>query len=88
MGREVCRQHRWGPNPAGLVGHARRFNLYFVGNGEPLEDLGKTRQETMSMAGLMWLPRQQMKAGREWRARVEIIKGIEYTELDLGTGGG
>ena len=50
MGREVCRQHRWGPNPAGLVGHARRFNLYFVGNGEPLEDLGKTRQETINLA--------------------------------------
>lgn len=42
MGREVCRQRRWGPNPAGLVGHARRFNLYFVGYGEPLEDLGET----------------------------------------------
>ena len=24
-----------------------------------------------------------MKAGREWRASVETVKGIEYTELDL-----
>lgn len=28
-----------------------------------------------------------MKARREWRARVEIIKGIECTELDLGAEG-
>ena len=55
--------------------------------GRERAELGKTRQETMSMAGLTWLPRQQMKAG-EWRARVEIIKGIEYTELEWGAGGG
>lgn len=33
MGREVCRQHRWGPTWVGSEGHARRFNLYFAGNG-------------------------------------------------------
>lgn len=43
--------------------------------GRERAELGKARQETVSMAGLMWLPRQQMKARREWRARVEIIKG-------------
>lgn len=55
--------------------------------GRERAELGKARQETVSMAGLMWLPRQQMKARREWRARVEIIKGIECTELDLGAEG-
>lgn len=51
--------------------------------GRERVELGKARQEGVSMAGLMWLPRQQMKAGREWRASVETVKGIEYTELDL-----
>ena len=31
-----------GAQSCGLVGHATRFNLYFVGNGEPWEDLGET----------------------------------------------
>lgn len=36
------------PDPAGFPGHARRFTLYFVGHGEPLEDFsgGETGQSS------------------------------------------